>query len=255
MKVQMKKILPVISIAAGALLILSEIVLPIIELIIKMSQGGSVGIIGGADAPIMIYIVQMLGVGNIIISTIVGVVLILAGIVAIKKQKIKKNHKKTDVKELKELSGDELRTVITEYLLAEEEKNGWEVEKCLKEFKGAKKVFYIVNYFDMEVMNGGLCQFFVNSSRELAPYISDCLHTIGATKYEKLYSDFVVKNNIDLRELDSFIIDEVDEYEAQTERYPFDDFDDKYYELYECESLEEMLVSYVKQNLDDFICE
>ena len=104
----------------------------------------------------------------------------------------------------------------------------------------------------MEVQNGGLCQFFVNSSRDVAPYIIECLKIIGADSYKNLLSEFVEKHNINLNDLDSFMIEDVAEYEAQTERYPFDDFDDKYYELYENEPLEELLIVYVKDYLEDF---
>lgn len=104
----------------------------------------------------------------------------------------------------------------------------------------------------MEIQNGGLCQFFVNSSREVAPYILECLEVIGATAYAELLSDFVIKNDISLNDLGSFITEDIDEYEEQTERYPFDEFDDAYYELYEKEPLERFLLEYVKKNLKDF---
>ena len=161
-------------------------------------------------------------------------------------------YKKMTVEELKELSDDDLREALSERLIAEEDKYAWEVSECLEGFKGAKKIYYIVNYFDMEVQNGGLCQFFVNSSRDVAPYIIECLNTIGAVNYKKLLSDFIEKYNINLNDLDSFIVEDVEEYEAQTERYPFDDFDDKYYELYEEDPLEDMLISYAKNYLEDF---
>lgn len=161
-------------------------------------------------------------------------------------------YKKMTVKELQELSDEDLKSALSERLIAEEDRNAWEVSECLAGFRGAKKIYYIVNYFDMEVQNGGLCQFFVNSSRDVAPYVIESLNTIGAINYKKLLSDFVEKHNINLNELDSFMIEDVEEYEAQTERYPFDDFDDKYYELYENEPLEDMLLLYAKKNLDDF---
>ncbi len=37
----------------------------------------------------------------------------------------------------------------------------------------------------MEVNNGGLCQFFVNSSREFAPDLSAALDAIGALEHKK----------------------------------------------------------------------
>lgn len=162
------------------------------------------------------------------------------------------NYKNMSVDELKKLSDEELREALSERLMAEEDKYGWEVNECLHGFKGAKRVYYIVNYFDMEVQNGGLCQFFVNSSREVAPYILKCLRMIEALSYEKLLREFVEKYDIDLRELESFIVEEIEDYEAQTERYPFDDFDNAYYELYEKEPLEDILLAYAKQNLGDF---
>ena len=161
-------------------------------------------------------------------------------------------YKKMTVEELKELSDDDLRSALSERLIAEEDRNAWEVRECLSEFKGAKKVYYIVNYFDMEVQNGGLCQFFVNSSRDVAPYVVESLNEIGAINYKILLSNFVEEHNINLSDLDSFMIEEVEEFEAQTKRYPFDDFDDKYYELYEKEPLEDLLISYAKKHLEDF---
>ena len=90
------------------------------------------------------------------------------------------------VEDLKKLSNEDLREALSERLIIEEDRNEWEVSECLINFKGAKKIYYIVNYFDMEVQNGGLCQFFVNSSRDVAPYIIECLKIIGADSYKNL---------------------------------------------------------------------
>ena len=37
------------------------------------------------------------------------------------------------------------------------------------------------------------------------------------------------------------------------EKYPFEEFDDLYYELDEKEPLEELLMNYVKLHLEDFV--
>ncbi len=169
--------------------------------------------------------------------------------IAGEKKKVNKLEK-IGAEELGKLSDDDLLEALSSKILMEEA--NLEVSECLKKFSGEKRVFYIVNYFDMEIQNGGLCQFFVNSSREVAPYILECLETIGATSYATLLSDFVTKNDISLDDLSSFITEDIDEYEEQTERYPFDDFDDAYYELYEKEPLERFLLEYVKRNLKDF---
>lgn len=76
---------------------------------------------------------------------------------------------------------------------------------------------------------------------------------IGALQYEKLFREFTEKHKIDLNELTSFEIDEVEEYEEQMEKYPFEEFDDLYYELDENEPLEELLIKYVKLHIEEFV--
>ena len=148
------------------------------------------------------------------------------------------------------LDDEELKEAISIRMTGAERR--LDVEECLTTFFGAKKIYYVINYFDMEVQNGGLCQYFVNSSRLTAPYILDSLKEIGATSFYKLLDDFINVNNINLNNLDSFIIQDIDEFESQTKRYPFDSFDEAYYNLYENESLEDMLFKYVKKHLNDF---
>ena len=112
-----------------------------------------------------------------------------------------------------------------------------------------QKVLYTVNYLEMEVNNGGLCQFFVNSGRVLAPYISEYLEIIGAEEHKQLFDGFITKCGIDLNDLSSFVITRAQDFEKQTMRYPFDEYDSKFYEL---PSLEESLTAYVRAHLDAF---
>lgn len=153
--------------------------------------------------------------------------------------------------DLAQLSNIELTEALSARMLYEE--GEMEVNECLTEFQGAKRIFYVVNYFDMEIQNGGLCQFFVNSSREVAPYVLNCLSMINAVSYKELLEKFVTENSISLENLDSFIIYDVDEFEEQLGSYPFDEFDDAYYELYEDNPLEELLIKYARKHIDEFI--
>ena len=165
----------------------------------------------------------------------------------------KKTYQTMTIEEFKLLSSNDLFDIIQNQMMTEEERCDFDPNVCLREFSGAKRIFYIVNYFDMEVQNGGLCQFFVNSSRIVAPFILESLHSIEAYDYEALLSSFINKHHISLNQLDSFITDDIDEYEQQTERYPFDDFDDAYYELYESNPLQHLLTKYIKKHIEEFI--
>lgn len=122
-------------------------------------------------------------------------------------------------------------------------------EDTSKHFNPSQKLFYSVGYYEMEINNGGLCQFFVNSSRVVAPFLSEYLKNVGANEHKKLYDDFVSSNGIDLSDLSSFYSPTVEDFVAQTKRYPFDDFDDAYMEL---EPLETYLTKFAKDNISDF---
>jgi hypothetical protein len=122
-------------------------------------------------------------------------------------------------------------------------------EAALKQISPVQRTVYILSIYDMEIQNGGLCQFFVNSSRSLAPHVNPCLKTVGAEAHNQLFAEFVANNQVDLHNLDSFEIADVKEYAAQTERYDFDAFDNAYFEL---APLQDYIVAYIKANITEF---
>lgn len=119
----------------------------------------------------------------------------------------------------------------------------------LEAFAGARKVLYILTRYEEEVQNGGLCQFFVNSSGSVAPYVADALKTIGAKEHAALYESFITKNHIDVSQLDSFKVRTHRGYIKQTKRYDYDAFDDAFYEM---PSIQEFLIPYVKTHIEEF---
>lgn len=112
-----------------------------------------------------------------------------------------------------------------------------------------QKVVYAVNMLEMEVNNGGLCQFFVNSSRVFAPHISDYLGIIDADDHKKLFDHFIRKYKINLNDLSSFQIQRAKDFQKQFERYPFDEYDNAFYQL---DSLAVPLTAYIRTNIDAF---
>ena len=112
-----------------------------------------------------------------------------------------------------------------------------------------QRTVYILSIYDMEIQNGGLCQFFVNSSRSLAPYVEENLSIVGAGEHKKLFSEFIASNNIDLYNLDSFIISDLSEYASQAKRYDFDSFDCKYIES---KPLQSYITNYIRANVEKF---
>ena len=151
------------------------------------------------------------------------------------------------VEDLSSLSDDELFEAVT--ARTERKVDSFdEWEDGVNSLNPSQKIFYSVNWLEMEVNNGGLCQFFVNSSRMVAPLVSEYMDIIGAVDHKKLYDDFVNKNEIDLTELSFFDVNEVEEFEEKTEKYPFDEYDDAFYDM---EPLETYLKKFIRENIKD----
>jgi len=152
------------------------------------------------------------------------------------------------MEEIQQLSDEQLYQaifVITDAKIYEYE----DVIKGINSLTKASKNFYIASNYEMEVDNGGLCQFFINSSSNVVLMLSDCLAEIGATEHKELFDKFIKNNNIDLSNLTSFNIDDENDYEAQTKRYPFDEFDEA---LFALKPIEEYLIDYIKNNKEKF---
>lgn len=174
-------------------------------------------------------------------------------------RKKEKLYCQMSAEELEKLPGEDFLEALSARILQEE--GDMEVAESVSYFQGAKRIFYIIDYFNMEIENGGLCQFFVNSSKVVAPYILDSLGEIGASSYMELLEKFVRDNRISLNDLSSFEIEETDEfeddesedeYEMLLERYPFEEFDEAYCELYEEEPLSMLLEKYCKEHIEEF---
>ena len=148
--------------------------------------------------------------------------------------------------ELLELEDADLRELIDKRIDSEtrRRKNDW----ILQHLNKAKRTFFIISSYDMEVNNGGLLQYFDNSSRETAPFLLGALKELGAVGHIELLKRFIRDNKIELNDL-KFLEKYTDD---ESNWDVLDEFDDAFYELYETESLEELLVKYVREQIDDF---
>lgn len=127
-----------------------------------------------------------------------------------------------------------------------------------EELQGPQIPVFALWMWNIEIQNGGLCQFFVNEG-EYATLVPSALEAVGATDYAALLQDFVTKHNISLDDLSQFDLDieslneDMSAYVDATELYPFDDFDDAYYELYSTKPLEGYMAAYIRKNIDSFL--
>ena len=154
--------------------------------------------------------------------------------------------------ELKELPEEELFNAVltrTEKKVDDFGDTYEDMVKGINALSEKQRIFYSVNYLECEVNNVGLCQFFVNSSRAVAPFVSEYLGVIGAVEHKELFDSFIKKYSIDVNDLSSFDCDDVDQFLEQAERYPFDEYDNAFYKM---KPLEEYLTSFIKENINEF---
>ena len=159
-----------------------------------------------------------------------------------------KKYLKMSAEELSKLSDQELITAIivrTEDIVSSVDNLSLGFNLLRKE----QRIFYAVNYLEVEVNNGGLCQFFVNSSRLFAPDVSEYMEIIGAVEHKELYDTFVEKNQINVAVLSSFDSADLDAFQDQLDRYPFDDYDDAFYKL---QPLESFLLPFIREHIEKF---
>lgn len=182
------------------------------------------------------FIKEIIGVGKEIKSSVKDF---------LEKEKL---YKSMSNEELKNLPDDELVSAVNARILGKTDEIE-DTKEGMKVLNEKERVFYVLNYLDMEVQNGGLCQFFVNDSRAVAPLVSECMEIVGADEHKKLYDGFVSKYNIDLENLSSFDSETAEEFIEQYDRFPFDEYDDAFYEA---EGIENYLLKFVKENIESF---
>lgn len=165
----------------------------------------------------------------------------------------------SDSKQISRMSAEDLLALDDETLchmldirLAWETR--WEKprENYAGSYEGAKRAFFVVQQYDAEVNNGGLCQYFVNPSRLAAPYLAASLKEVGAPAHAALFSDFVAQNAIDLQDLGAFAIRDLAEFSVLNQRYPFDAYDKAFYALCGADPLPPLLAAYARRHIGEF---
>jgi hypothetical protein len=155
------------------------------------------------------------------------------------------------LKDTRGITDAELYEIVLSKIMEMTAGYGEEAE-ILENLSPAYRTFYIIASYDMEMQCGGLCQFFVNPSRDLAPYVEEALETVSAQDHWELYSDFITDNKINVWDLKSFEIQSIRQYAEQFARYDFGGFDDAYYEL---QPLYNDLIQWVREHIDEFALE
>lgn len=153
-------------------------------------------------------------------------------------------NKKIDSDSVMKLSNDDLYEAVYFKLLDFVESYENE-ESALAVMNENQKVFYVLSLYDSEVQNGGLAQFFANSTSFLAPYISEALDKINAKEHKILFDNFLRNNNVTLTQ------ETLEDFFANNDipDQSWENFDETYYTLSDIQS---SLTTLIRKNINDF---
>ena len=86
-----KKIISITGIIVGSFIVLSGIAPSIIGAILEVQMesqiASTVGVIGGADGPTAVMVSGVIGIGNVVLEIVLGILLVVAGIWGLRKCK------------------------------------------------------------------------------------------------------------------------------------------------------------------------
>ncbi len=116
----------------------------------------------------------------------------------------------------------------------------------------SSQALHIAAIFEMEILNGGLCQFFMNCRSDYIPRVSASLREIGMFPMADLYEAFLSEHQINPEEFDSLPRDNHQVYIDQCNRYPFDAFNKTFEKLWESLNFENAMVQYANKHLEAF---
>lgn len=121
------------------------------------------------------------------------------------------------------------------------------------ELNRVQHLYRIASDYEMEMQNGGLCQYFANAPASDADMLPEALEALGASKHTAQFLAFLSDNGIGPEERNSFSLDFdgnwAEEYENLCSRYPFDAYDEQFYALPE---LSGFLTAYARANIGQF---
>lgn len=120
----------------------------------------------------------------------------------------------------------------------------------LEVFKNMKKThrnMYTLLWFDTEMQNGGLGEYFFNVSNITMDYLEKALEDVKALELFKAYKQFMENNDI-IEGINNINKRSVEEYSEFMSEFDFSNFNN----LYEKINLRLFMANYIRENIVDF---
>ncbi len=157
----------------------------------------------------------------------------------------KESRKKGDIRVLNYDDEDLLCMVDNDLEL----KYGYECNdiSVFENMKITHRNIYTLIWFDREIQNGGLGEYFFNVSNVTMRYLEKALEDVRALELLENYKSFMRDNNV-VEAINNITKRNVEEYTKFMSRFDFSNFNDLYEEI----NLRTFMANYIRNNIIDF---
>ncbi len=113
-----------------------------------------------------------------------------------------------------------------------------------------RQTVFVLSWYDDQIRNGGLFEFFCSEERVFAPLVETFLLSVNALEHHNLFRSFLDENALDATDLSAFAVENAAVSNVWEKRYPFQ----AYYQAYaSLPPLESYLAAYIRDRIDDLI--
>lgn len=154
---------------------------------------------------------------------------------------------------IKNTKDENLEQVIIDHIHTKMNEDFSNEEDVVRNLSRGQRAVYVTWIVEAEVNNGGFNQFYYNSSGQLADLMVDAFKTIGAPQFADLAGQAHTVYNGIKEDLKKYNDGTVESFSKSYEGNPLNDFDDKFYKLYESEPLSQVKIKYIRDNVNEFV--
>jgi hypothetical protein len=153
---------------------------------------------------------------------------------------------------LSKVKDEDLEQAIFDNIAAKMD-DGSEEREIVESLTPGQRAIYVTMIVEGEVSNGGFNQFYYNPSGQVADLMEEAFKTIEARPFADLATQ---ANSIYAgikEDLEKYKDGTMESFSKSYDNNPLNELDDKFYKLNEHESLSQIRIQYIRNNVKEFV--
>jgi len=151
------------------------------------------------------------------------------------------------------IKDEELEQVVFDNISVQMKDDGREEKEIVQSLTSGQRAVYVTVIIEGEVSNGGFNQFYYNPSGQLADMGEESFKTLGAGPFAELMNRANSTYSEIKSDLDKFNDGTIEGFSKSYENNPLNDLDSIFYKLSEEESLNQLRIKYIRNNVKEFV--